>query len=49
MKEYINKSDFVFHFASIAEPNNILDLKIISVAGIAALNIIDFAEWLKKK
>ncbi len=51
MKEYINKSDYVFHFASIAEPKQYIDSprKVISVAGIAALNIIDFCRMAEKK
>jgi len=51
MKEYINKSDFVFHFASIAEPKQYIESprKVISVAGIAALSIIDFCRMAEKK
>ena len=51
IKDYINKVDLVFHFASIAEPKQYVDnpRKVISVAGIAALNIIDLCRVAEKR
>ena len=51
MLEKHNKSDYVLHLASIAEPDQymIRPKKIINIAAIAAIDIIDICFKLKKK
>lgn len=51
LEKHIEKSDYVLHLASIAEPDQymIRPKKIINIAAIAAIDIIDICFKLKKK